>query len=456
MSDHRFQTGALILDRYRVQGVLGAGGVGVVYDTVDDRLGRPVAVKVLRRSAQDHRTAAKRTVREARALGSLSHPHLVTLLDFDYLDDGCPVLVMERVGGESAQALLRREGSLSVAAVIDILRQSLDALDELHAAGIIHRDLKPGNILIEQPEANSYRVKLIDFGIVQLVADEAATALTLSGEVFGSPRYMSPEQWTQKPVDARTDLYALGMIGHVMLAGEHFIQVRNPVQVFEAHLSPHRPRLTVTRTGEVVPPALADALHRAMLPDPAQRFESALDMRRALEPLLTASGHFKVGPHWLDDEEETTVAPPPDPDATLMDPGALRKALLHATGDGFPTLSVAPAPPAPAPQGIRSSGDQRLAIAAGDERTGVTHGDFERALSESKLPSPRAPMMPTPAGPIPGLAPIPSVVVADRPTVPQQGPPSGLDASTPVVTAPAPRGLWARWLAWLRRALGRG
>ncbi|MCA9547061.1 MAG: serine/threonine protein kinase, partial [Myxococcales bacterium] len=277
MGDQRFQTGELILDRYRVQGVLGAGGVGVVYDTMDDRIGRAAAVKVLRRSAQDHRTAARRTVREARTLASLSHPHLVTLLDFEYLDDGCPVLVMERVHGESAAAVLQREGCLPVAAVVDILRQSLGALAELHAAGIIHRDLKPGNILLEQVEPDRFNVKLIDFGIVQLVADDGATALTLSGEVFGSPRYMAPEQWTQKPVEPRTDLYALGLIAHVLLAGDHFIQVRNPVQIFEAHLQPSRPHLTVTGAGEPVPPMLANLVHRAIQPNAEQRFQTAAD-----------------------------------------------------------------------------------------------------------------------------------------------------------------------------------
>ncbi|MCA9573614.1 MAG: serine/threonine protein kinase, partial [Myxococcales bacterium] len=188
-----------------------------------------VAVKVLGAQGRSVGNARARLQREARTLAALVHPNLVTLLDYDVLPDGSPAMVMEFVDGVNLQSLLSAH-AFTPEEILRVLDQTLAALVACHERGVIHRDLKPGNLLVD---ASSMAVKVIDFGIVQLLGDEGATALTVNGEVFGSPRFMAPEQWQQGLVDARTDLYALGLIGYCMVLGQHFIRQRNPVAVFE-------------------------------------------------------------------------------------------------------------------------------------------------------------------------------------------------------------------------------
>lgn len=279
------EVGATVLGRYRLDAVLGAGAVGVVYAATDLRLARPVAIKFLGRNAEKFRGARKRLEREAQALAGVTHPNLVTVLDFDLIEDDTPAMVMEHIDGVSLKRLLESHQFPARDAAL-VLYQALGALAACHDRGIVHRDLKPGNILIERRGPHGVHVKIIDFGIAQMLSDDGATALTLSGEVYGSPRYMAPEQWHQEAVDGRTDVYALGLIGYAMLAGDAFVTARNPVDCWKEHVNPVRPRLVRTATGEVVPPPLAEAIHQAMQVRPADRFPSARAMQAVLAPLV--------------------------------------------------------------------------------------------------------------------------------------------------------------------------
>ena len=280
--------GSYLLGKYEVTGVLGRGGMGVVYDAIDLRLGRHVAIKVLGAAHRQRGDLGERFQLEARTIASLMHPHLVTLLDYDVLEDGTPAMVMERVDGVSLRRLMSTH-SFTPAEVMLVLYQTLLALSVCHARGVIHRDLKPENLLVSKGGPQGLSVKVIDFGLTKLLADQGASSLTLNGQVFGSPRFMAPEQWLQKPVDGRTDLYALGLMGYCMLRGDHFITALNPFEICRAHLTQPRPPLKTTAGGQRIPPELDALLRRAADPDPARRFDSADHMLASLEPMVRGS-----------------------------------------------------------------------------------------------------------------------------------------------------------------------
>ena len=280
--DHRI--GETLLGKYKVSSILGRGGMGVVYDAEDTRLGRHVAIKVLNAAARSQKDADQRFHLEARAIAALIHPHLVTLLDYDFLEDGTPCMVMERVEGMSLKASMARR-SFTPLEVTLILYQTLLALAACHAKGVIHRDLKPENLLLTRGGQQGITVKVIDFGLTKLLADSGAGSLTVNGQVFGSPRFMAPEQWLQKEVTGRTDIYALGLIGFCLLRGEHFITAQNPFEICRAHISQPRPPLRTTPDGTRIPALLDHLLRKAADPDPRNRYESAEAMIQALEPL---------------------------------------------------------------------------------------------------------------------------------------------------------------------------
>lgn len=304
---HEPSIGARVLDRYRLLSVLGRGGAGTVYAACDERLDRTVAVKRLRPQARVPR-AAERMAREARALAQLRHRHLVTLLDYGVDAEGAPVMVMEHIEGRPLDQLAAHH-AWTPSEVVAVLDQVLDALSICHAQGFVHRDLKPGNVLLDTA-CDRLSVKVIDFGIVALAADAGATALTLTGQIFGSLRYMAPEQWRQHDVGGVTDLYAVGLIGYILLTGTHFITTRAPSEILRAHLMAPRPRPSHSRSGDPVPPGLLAVLERATHPDPDARWPDAAAMQAALAPWVRPVARPAVAP---------PAPPPPTPAPISLD-----------------------------------------------------------------------------------------------------------------------------------------
>ena len=487
----RPQIGDLVLGRYRMDGVLGEGGVGVVFSATDTRLNRAVAVKVLSATVQ-MRGAEKRLQREAQTLAGLVHANLVTLLDYDLLPDGSPAMVMELIDGASLHKLIRTH-AFTVTEVAIVLHQTLGALATCHDRGIVHRDLKPGNMLVQTTGPTGLTVKLIDFGLAHLLADEGATALTLNGEVFGSPRFMAPEQWHQQPVDGRTDQYALGLIGYSLVQGTHFIDAQNPVDAWRAHMDPARPMLSHTKAGEQLPPALADAICRAANPDPAKRFPDARAMQNEIAPFIGSqrvSIDFSMGPAELgmaddiDDVEGVTMALDAvktgsvdgmsaftaeaempvhapldddddfddDDDATVMEevpefsqptpsvPG-IPEVSVDGSIDGSSQISQ------PLPSADQMADSNRV-LGFGEIHTQISRKDFERALEEdavrrSQAPEPAQPVARPPSAPPPPRSPPPVAVPASPPTaqVPKMQPPAPRPKQRP-----APKVGWP-WLA---------
>ncbi|MBX3273722.1 MAG: protein kinase [Sandaracinaceae bacterium] len=271
--------GRVLDGRYRVERLLGGGGMGRVYDAVQVELGRRVALKVLIPELAKVPSILERFRREALASAVLGHPHIVDVTDFVLPSDGPPFLVMERLVGEPLVDVLTREGMLSVPRALRITVQLLDALQAAHEADIVHRDLKPANVFLVSLAGGDEMVKLLDFGIAKLRESPGNRKLTAVGEMVGTPRFAAPEQLKGGVVDARTDVYGAGGLLYGMLTG------RPPFAGPDAELiravleqEPPDPRII----NPLVTPAVAEIITRAMAKDPAQRFQSARAMMDAL------------------------------------------------------------------------------------------------------------------------------------------------------------------------------
>jgi serine/threonine protein kinase len=212
--------GAVLDARYRIEGLLGEGGMGAVYSATDLRLDKLVAIKVMARELSANPDALARFHREARVTSALGHPHIVQVLDFSTTPTGEPFLAMEFLEGEDLDHRLRRDRRLDLGRVVHIVRQVASALAATHAKAIVHRDLKPGNIYLLEAAGETDFVKVLDFGISKVRS--SSTKLTRTASVMGTPNYMSPEQAKGKveDIDDRTDQWALACIAWECLAGE--------------------------------------------------------------------------------------------------------------------------------------------------------------------------------------------------------------------------------------------
>ena len=267
-------------DRYTLERELGRGGMATVYLARDLRHDRPVALKVMH---PDLATAigTERFLREVRTTARLQHPHILPLHDSG---EAARLLyyVMPYVQGESLRDRLRREGQLPLEDALAIARVVADALSFAHSQGIVHRDVKPENILLAGGHAY-----IADFGIARAL-EAAGGQLTASGMAVGTPAYMSPEQAGAGPVDARTDVYALGCVLYEMLAGEPPYTGPTPQAVLAKRVLEPVPHVRTLR--ETVPEALERTLLRALAKSPADRFQSAAELRDALAGGLAPPG----------------------------------------------------------------------------------------------------------------------------------------------------------------------
>jgi serine/threonine protein kinase len=266
---------AALGDAYRLEGELGGGTTSRLFLAVERVLDRRVVVKVLSPDAASD-VGAARFKQEFALAARLQHPHLLEVLSAGS-QNGLLYYVMPYVEGESLRHRLLREGPLPVADAVTILREIADALAYAHAAGVVHRDIKPGNILLQ----NGHAV-LMDFGVARaLLAAQGGRRLTDPGTVVGTPGYMSPEQAAgDSEIDARSDVYALALVGYEMLAGKPPFSGTSLRALVAAHLTQAaRPLAAIRRD---VPTGLSAAIARALAKDPADRFRNAADFRDAL------------------------------------------------------------------------------------------------------------------------------------------------------------------------------
>lgn len=266
------EAGARIADRYVIELTLGSGGMGAVYRARDEKLGERVALKVVRDAHLASPSMLERFRREVTTARRIHHPNVVRIHDLGEAE-GVLFISMEYVDGESLRSVFERYGRLPLERVRALSTQILAALQAAHEAGVVHRDLKPENVLLDAES----RVRLIDFGIARLDALATADGLTATHAILGTPQYMAPEQIRGRRVDARTDLYALGVMLYEALCGRPPFTAESPIALSFAHCTDPVPPLP-----DDVPSAWRALVERALAKEPDQRFASAAEMRGAL------------------------------------------------------------------------------------------------------------------------------------------------------------------------------
>ena len=283
----QFAAGKVLRGRYRLDRVLGRGAMGHVWQGTDVYLERPVAVKTVAAELLAlpdlRRTALARFEREAKAAARLDHANLTTVYDAAVTEDVC-CLVMQLVDGTTLDNVVdgADDGRLPVPAAVSVAAQLCSGLSVAHTAGLVHRDLKPQNVMVR---ANGL-VKILDFGLVKVLSD-ADPQLTMTGETLGNVAYASPELLSgDRPLDGRSDLYAVGCLLHGMLTGRPPFDCPNPAELVTRHLTASPPRLA--DGGVDAPAALQDLTHGLLAKRPEDRPNGAADVYAALAPYLPA------------------------------------------------------------------------------------------------------------------------------------------------------------------------
>ncbi|HEY6003655.1 MAG TPA: protein kinase, partial [Anaeromyxobacter sp.] len=273
----------VIADRYRLLALIGEGGMGAVYKAEHIRMGKALALKILRPDFAREEGAVERFRAEAQIVSRLSHPHTIAVFDFGEIEDGSGFyLAMEYVPGKDLAAVLRDGGPLPEARVARIGAQILGSLAEAHDAGIVHRDIKPGNVMLMPTRSGDDFVKVLDFGIAKLRDEGSAAegAPANAAAIVGTPNYLAPEQARGEPIDGRSDLYAVGCLLYELASGRPPFQAGTAMAVVSAHLREAPPPLGDLAPG--VSKRFAEVIHRALAKKPQDRHADADAMGEAL------------------------------------------------------------------------------------------------------------------------------------------------------------------------------
>jgi serine/threonine protein kinase len=302
------------IGRFQITRELGRGGMGIVYEAKDPLLGRTVAVKTIRvDTAAETAFLLDRLFREARAAGALKHPGIVIIFDVGR-DGDLAYIAMERVDGPTLEELLESQPMPPHAVTLDILRQTADALDHAHESRIVHRDIKPANIMLDKGKT----VKVTDFGIAKIQDTQYK-----SSQIMGTAKYMSPEHITGKPVDGRSDQFALGVMAFKMLTGE----MPFPGDDAVGYQIVHEERPLATRSNPKLRAGVDQVLQRVLAKDPKDRYPTCAEFVAALSTALTGTQPEPI--------PIPTPAPAPEPGPPPPPPAAPRRSkapLWYAAG----------------------------------------------------------------------------------------------------------------------------
>ena len=326
--------GEIVGGKYRIARLLAKGGMGVVYEAQHTVVRRRFAIKLLRRDLAERRDILTRFQREAQAAGALENDNVAAAVDFGITDDGRAYIVMELLVGQSLGVLLDRSGRLPISRAADIVSQACRGAGAAHAIGIVHRDLKPDNLFVTRRDDGTDLIKILDFGVAKLQAADDSSLATQTGMIVGTAAYMSPEQARgEKTIDGKTDVYALGAILYELLSQRkpHPGDSQNAIL---HHIATH-PAVPLESVQEGLPPALLEAVARALASVPASRMPSVEGLAASLAPFARRE-----------------VWPLPDPGEPDRSPGALASTAL--AGDVAPGVA-----PPPEPSGAGSTVDDR-------------------------------------------------------------------------------------------------
>ncbi|HEY1957730.1 MAG TPA: protein kinase [Polyangiaceae bacterium] len=317
--------GVEIGGKYKIVRLLGEGGMGCVYQG-EQKLGatvRKVAIKTLHEHLSHDTQILARFEREVGTVAGLQHPNTIQVFDFGKMDDGTLYIVMEFVEGKSVAGVLESEGPMDPARVQNILKQVCGSLEEAHGLGIVHRDLKPDNIVLCDKAGQHDWVEVLDFGIAKRSSevDEREQKLTQQGMVLGTPPYMSPEQFTGKPVDRRSDIYSLAVMAYEMLTGGLPFNGNTAWEWATAHMTAQPRPLDTYPVSYRIPPAMKNAILRALAKEPDNRFATVTDFFNAFS---SGAADARV---------------PTQPGAPLMDPMSMSPGVPPTGAQHYPTGS---------------------------------------------------------------------------------------------------------------------
>lgn len=277
--------GTVFDGKYEILALLGQGGMSAVFKAKNLLMNKIVAIKILLGNRNLNEQALLRFQQEARAASQLDHPNIVKVHDFSVSIDHTPYMVMDFLEGKSIAEVITEEGQMDPYRAIDFIVQASEALDHAHQQGVVHRDLKPSNIMVIQIKNGREQIKIVDFGVAKLLEEDQASApqLTRTGEVFGSPLYMSPEQCLGKKVDKRTDIYSLACVLFEELAGVPPFRADNVLATMQMHIGDPPPELTKTRSDLHNGARLSSILLTALSKNPEQRYQTMHDFGAALK-----------------------------------------------------------------------------------------------------------------------------------------------------------------------------
>jgi serine/threonine protein kinase len=284
--------GSVIAGKYELRSILGRGAMGLVYLARHLELGKQVAVKVLPASMLLDEKAQQRFFREAKLASALNHANVIAVHDYGRMEDGAPYLVMDYAPGRTLSSLLQEEGTLSKEKFVEIFKQVCAGLGHAHSKGLVHRDVKPSNIIVDDG-ANGCTAKIVDFGIAR--GAEFENALTATGNITGTPFYLSPEQCTGNQVDGRADLYAMGCVMFQAMTGSVPFSADSALGTIYLHVNEPPPTLGSLRPDLAAEFNLQDLISCLLAKDADQRFRNAEEVIPAIDAVLQPSSRKMVG-----------------------------------------------------------------------------------------------------------------------------------------------------------------
>ncbi len=319
--------GAVIAGRYKVSRRLGEGGMGVVYEAIDERLEKRVALKVLRDDFAKRPDVVARFTQEAKSAARIKHENVLDVTDYGQTDDGSFFIAMELLTGTDLADVLQSDGVVALERGVEVAIQVCRALQAAHQKGIVHRDMKPENVFLVRTDDGRETVKIVDFGIAQMKdisgSSEGSRKLTRTGMIFGTPEYMSPEQAAGKPVDQRVDVYASGVILYEMFTGRVPFMGDTFMGILTKHMFENPPPLKQANPAVNVPAEIEGIIFKALAKDPTQRYQSMQEFADDLQ-------RFRVG--------QRTSASYAPPTAPVIPPTAAQ--VLGVSGANLPAYGT--------------------------------------------------------------------------------------------------------------------
>jgi serine/threonine-protein kinase len=287
--------GTTLAGHYEIISLIGHGGMGVVYKARHNLMDRIVAIKMLHANLVSDSMSVKRFQQESKAASRISHPHVITVYDFGISPQGQPYIVMDYLEGISLADVIKNEGQVSVERCIKIISQACDALEHAHRQGVVHRDLKPTNIVLVETDEDKDFVKVVDFGVAKLMSDSTeGQRLTQAGEVCGSPVYMSPEQCLGQELDARSDIYSMGICMYESLTGKLPIVGKTMVDTMSKHISEMPPTFKDSRPDLYIPERLESVVMRALSKTCEDRQQSMDELKVEIDMAIPRPGRSQV------------------------------------------------------------------------------------------------------------------------------------------------------------------